>query len=248
MGKDERILCVCGCGRKPVKGEKYAKGYKKKELERLGKPLCACGCGERVKNCGARFISGHNTQLNPPMKNPETVKKNIASRDCKGKEISTCKHPSCSNPVENYTGSKNKTKYCSRKCANSDRCSNMHPEDCKCTSCKSQRGEYFGENSPNWRGGLSFGSYTKTFKETRKIILERDDYKCSLCSRTKEESVNQMDLSVHHIDYNKQNDNLSNLITLCLTCHLKTNSNREYWTCFFREEYSEILSKELVYV
>ncbi len=33
----------------------------------------------------------------------------------------------------------------------------------------------------------------------------------------------------NHIDYNKKNSNLNNLITLCGSCHTKTNTNRNYW-------------------
>lgn len=38
---------------------------------------------------------------------------------------------------------------------------------------------------------------------------------------------------VHHIDYNKLNCNPNNLITLCKSCHMKTNFNREYWLDYF---------------
>jgi hypothetical protein len=36
-------------------------------------------------------------------------------------------------------------------------------------------------------------------------------------------------LPVHHIDYDKKNNDERNLITLCISCHSKTNANREYW-------------------
>lgn len=42
------------------------------------------------------------------------------------------------------------------------------------------------------------------------------------------------DLTVHHIDYDKYNCNEQNLITLCRSCHPKTNFNRDYWKLFFR--------------
>ena len=36
-------------------------------------------------------------------------------------------------------------------------------------------------------------------------------------------------LAVHHIDYDKLNLNPNNLISLCISCHVKTNKDREYW-------------------
>ena len=42
------------------------------------------------------------------------------------------------------------------------------------------------------------------------------------------------ELDIHHIDYNKDNLNPDNLISLCQNCHGKTNYNRKYWIRFFR--------------
>ena len=39
----------------------------------------------------------------------------------------------------------------------------------------------------------------------------------------------------HHIDYNKKNNVLKNLVTLCFNCHSMTNSHRESWLRFFME-------------
>ncbi|NQU99405.1 MAG: HNH endonuclease [Parcubacteria group bacterium] len=44
---------------------------------------------------------------------------------------------------------------------------------------------------------------------------------------------NKEKLSIHHIDYNKQNNNPNNLISLCRKCHVKTNFNRNYWKYYF---------------
>lgn len=40
-------------------------------------------------------------------------------------------------------------------------------------------------------------------------------------------------LVVHHIDYNKQNVDPTNLITLCKHHHMKTNWNRKFWVKLF---------------
>jgi 5-methylcytosine-specific restriction endonuclease McrA len=36
-------------------------------------------------------------------------------------------------------------------------------------------------------------------------------------------------LAIHHIDGNKQNCNPDNLITLCKSCHSRTNHGSTYW-------------------
>ena len=40
---------------------------------------------------------------------------------------------------------------------------------------------------------------------------------------------------VHHIDYDKFNNCVANLITLCRSCHAKTNFNRESWIEYFKQ-------------
>lgn len=85
-----------------------------------------------------------------------------------------------------------------------------------------------GCNASNWKGGKSFEPYPlgwrKTFKEQ---IRYRDGYKCQGCGIPEVECKNK--LHVHHIDYDKQNLDINNLISLCASCHMKTNYNREYW-------------------
>jgi hypothetical protein len=41
--------------------------------------------------------------------------------------------------------------------------------------------------------------------------------------------------AIHHIDYNKDNNNEENLILLCPSCHSKTGTNRKHWKSFFNK-------------
>ena len=90
----------------------------------------------------------------------------------------------------------------------------------------------FGEKNGNWKGGLSFIPYplgwNKTFREQ---IRYRDGYKCQICGVPEIECKTK--LHVHHIDYDKNNLKIENLISLCISCHLKTNGNRNYWQEIF---------------
>lgn len=91
---------------------------------------------------------------------------------------------------------------------------------------------YRGENNREWRGGISKLPYSFDFnKELKELIRKRDSYKCQLCSI--EETLLDVNLSVHHIDYDKQNSDPRNLIALCVGCNVKVNTNREYWTNYF---------------
>lgn len=89
-----------------------------------------------------------------------------------------------------------------------------------------------GENHPCWMGGISFEPYGQEFKPLRNKIRKRDNHTCQLCG---EQNNNDVELSIHHIDYDKKNNNPNNLISLCIACHTKTSFNREYWTKYFND-------------
>jgi hypothetical protein len=79
---------------------------------------------------------------------------------------------------------------------------------------------HFGALAPAWRGGSSFPPYVPEFNDALKEqIRQRDNYHCQICE------VNQISLDakldVHHIDLNKRNNDPSNLIAYCGTCHMK---------------------------
>ncbi len=90
----------------------------------------------------------------------------------------------------------------------------------------------FNKESPNWQGGKSFEIYPKEFKKIKQFILERDNYKCQYPGCTEIHDR----LHIHHIDYNKNNNNPENLITLGTSCHTKTNGKKKrlYWTEFYQ--------------
>jgi 5-methylcytosine-specific restriction endonuclease McrA len=82
-----------------------------------------------------------------------------------------------------------------------------------------------------WKGGISFTPYPVDWTRTlRRSIRERDSYECQMCGAPQEDRA----WDIHHIDYDKENCDPNNLITLCHACHSKTNVNREYWTNYFK--------------
>ena len=91
---------------------------------------------------------------------------------------------------------------------------------------------FSGSNSWSWLGGKSFEIYSISFSnKLRKEVRKRYNYTCPLCKRTEKQLG--YELSIHHIDYNKQNNSDWNLISLCRSCHAKTNHSRIYWIILF---------------
>lgn len=99
-----------------------------------------------------------------------------------------------------------------------------------CLSCRnkrdwrddSYRAQMTGETAPRWAGGLSLSPYGPGWTgELKEGIRERDNHICIICR--------EWGNHVHHINYDKADHRPKNLITLCCSCHIKTNANREYW-------------------
>lgn len=88
-----------------------------------------------------------------------------------------------------------------------------------------------GINNPAYINGKGYRGYSLKFVSIRPKILKRDNYICQKCTQygTKNHNI----LTVHHIDYNKENNIKNNLITLCLRCNIQVNGNRDYWYAYF---------------
>lgn len=90
-----------------------------------------------------------------------------------------------------------------------------------------------GEKHYNWKGGISSEPYPFEFnKELKKEIYKRDEYKCQLCQKPFGKGNGKF--AVHHINYCKTDISYHNLITLCHSCHSKTNGDREFYNCILK--------------
>jgi len=95
----------------------------------------------------------------------------------------------------------------------------------------------FGIEAPGYIHGNGYAPYPIEFNcELKESIRQRDNYTCQNCGMTEEEHLIVIGrvLDIHHIDYDKQNCNENNLITLCQQCNLRANSNRDYWQKFYK--------------
>ena len=102
------------------------------------------------------------------------------------------------------------------------------------------------DKNPNWKGGLTFQKYGYAFNVSLKNkIRKRDKYKCQICGTSELDCIRK--LSIHHIDYDKKNNDLINLLATCNTCNARVNFNRNYWKIMLqkkmieREIYKEIV-------
>lgn len=92
-----------------------------------------------------------------------------------------------------------------------------------------------GSNSHLWKGGIAYEPYPFEWQDDiKESIRKRDGFICKMCGVHRDEIKEKYgNLDIHHIDYNKDNLNPENLMTLCRSCHIKTNHNREYWLNYF---------------
>ena len=66
------------------------------------------------------------------------------------------------------------------------------------------------------------GSYGPEWtQELRDAVISRDDHRCRRCGR------GDCMLQVHHVDMDRTNNDLTNLLTLCAACHLGLHGRRE---------------------
>ena len=97
----------------------------------------------------------------------------------------------------------------------------------RCKKCANK-----GKLNPCYVHGKNHEPYAIEFNdELRLKIRKRDNYKCQICDMTEEEHIIVLGkvLTVHHIDYNKENSDERNLITLCSQCNRRVNFNRSFW-------------------
>jgi len=199
-----------------TKGERNHKW--KHELHTSEKALCACGCGQLrnkydVKGRERKYIRGHSKGgYFEEGFNPWNKEKKMPGWAIKrGKEAAGYK--------DGRTLVVNHCIDCGEEVSYSS---------VRCVKCAHKM-----ELNSSWLGGKSFEPYGNKFNdELKEKIRKRDNYTCQECGYAQEELGYA--LSVHHIDYNKKNSILDNLVSLCKSCHQKTNFNREDWINYFQ--------------
>lgn len=92
------------------------------------------------------------------------------------------------------------------------------------------KGKFIKENSPVWKGGVSYSRVeraTHEYIKWRNSVYSRDEYRCQCCGE-RNGSGHAVTLCAHHIKNWKDNPDdrydVSNGITLCEKCHNKFHS------------------------
>ncbi|MFW6015730.1 MAG: HNH endonuclease [bacterium] len=105
-------------------------------------------------------------------------------------------------------------------------------------SHKGHKGFYEGELNP----GYIDGSYIE-YQENKEKVIERANGKCEICNSKNDR------MEFHHIDEDRNNNSLDNLMYLCVSCHKKEyyNSGRnKKWDKGYPVYESEIVEIEFV--
>jgi len=109
----------------------------------------------------------------------------------------------------------------------------QHPSIMKISQANS------GENNPMFKDWISLEPYSRAFHNNfKERIRNRDKNKCMICNI--KEIILGYQLNIHHIDYDKKNTTKENCVSLCKSCHTRTNHNRKHWKNFFCSLLSEI--------
>lgn len=208
-----------GISRTKVEKEKISNTRKQrikegkiKISEETRKKISKANKGKKKHSEEFKKKQSEKMKKNNPMKNSETIKKHIETCRINGVYDRLSKRFKTNNPTKN-------------------------PETIKKIIDANS-----GEKAHNWQGGKSFEPYSPEFnKQLKEKMRKRDNYRCQQCFRHQDEltkntktGLKPCKLHIHHIDYNKQNNNPENLVSLCSSCHAQTGFNRNDWTKYFQ--------------
>ena len=214
------------------------------------KYFCQCGCREEVKS-GNKFVNGHQRR---GQKHSEEAKRKIAFAKS-GKDHSGENNPHFGKKHSEETKTKISIAKSGENCSLETRrkisivnTGKIRSEETKAKISSANSGENcsletrrkisiakIGENNPNWQGGITNEPYGPgNDEQVKEKIRIRDNHTCQECGVIWDGIEKKF--HPHHIDYDKNNHVSWNRITLCPSCHSKTNTNREYWMNHFYEK------------
>ena len=171
---------------------------------------------ENKCSCGKKFISFKSANKKYCSLKCSGIYK-IKVSYWKGKKMSENMRKNLSKAQEKSW--KDGKRYLSKKCLN---CGSFKSKthDCKEIAKKISISNS-GNRHWNWQGGITSSGYPVGWNiHLKKTIRKRDNWQCQKCG-TKNKKLN-----VHHIDHNKKNLSLNNLITWCTSCHMKHHNGQ----------------------
>lgn len=231
---------------------------------------CECSCGQptniikrtdkrfkgQIKGEYSRFIRGHNTRINNPMNNPDSIEKikQKTIERCKDREYSNKHKKACKDYYKTHQHHiKGKPKSIIQKLKMSIARTKWYKNNPEKAILQEKKRMQTHKNNPeiqinitkkssafqqgielkDWKRFISKEPYSQNWnKRFKREIRKRDNQICMLCGIHREK-LNEAFI-VHHINYNKKMSIPQNCISLCRKCHIKTNFDREIWIKFFQ--------------
>lgn len=208
----------------PFQKNKCKQCYKDEHTQKYSKEYTC-------QNCGKVFVSDHESANRKPK---------FCSRACAGFKKGNAtwnvgiavKYDNCIVCGNPKTTNREKDFDTCQTCSNKQRALNTVYYACpRCGKPKNGRGRsdrVFCNSCAAIYRHKSLGHVIKPYyigftASLKTSIKNHYNNACAICSK------GETTLAVHHIDYNKNNQDPQNLLPLCGSCHGKTNANREYW-------------------
>lgn len=218
--------------------------------------LCECGCGQETniyRGKRSRFLPGHNLNINPitdetrhklskasmgnqyakGYRHTDEAKQKIrvAATGRKHTIESRIKMSKAQKGNKGFLGhthtDETKQKIREAMMGNTRNVGRVMSAETKQKISNAQK----GDKGNNWLGGISFEPYCPKFNDRfKEEIREQFNNECFLCGKS--ESDCDRKLSVHHVTYDKSclcGDSACKFVPLCVSCHAKTNYNRDQW-------------------
>ena len=255
--------CLCGCGEEVSLGKKFVRGHNRRGRKCSGETKVKMSIAKIGKHCSEETkikISAANTgkihseeakakmsivgkgrkhseeakakmsaaQTGKVLSEEHKAKISIASLGRKHSEETKRKISIGNSGGNNYNFGKN---HSGKNSPNFGKIGKYHhSEEAKAKISAS----HSGEKCHLWQGGITNEPYGPgNDEQVKEKIRIRDNFTCQKCGELWIEGKEKF--IAHHIDYDKKHHVPWNRITLCRSCHSKTNLNRDYWMRHFYE-------------
>lgn len=187
---------------------------------------CACGCGKEIPPYNRAFHRRYYAFGHSPASKEQRYKAPLGkpfSQEHKDK-ISLALKSKPKSPEHIRHAVESKIASGVYKGVNNPFYGKKHTPESRAKMSLKSKGRIQDKN-PNWRGGAKQLPYHPNFTNGfKKLIRQRDGNKCQRCGKTRKREGKE--LSVHHIDHDKMNNDPSNLVTVCGRCNTYFSAHR----------------------
>jgi len=247
-------LCKCGCGEEVGKQD-FIFGHKDIWRRNWNQP-CSCGCGE-ITQPGCTFIANHQARVVTAEeykargeKTSRTKQANPLSEEAR--RLNSERNIGEKNPMWGKTRSEETRKKAGESIKKKWADPEHHAKQAAAIRAVTSNPEWqanvrrrSGESHPGYKGGVSkLNRGSGWGPGAKRRVKIRDNYTCIGCN--KKESELDYPLNIHHIDYDRYNHKLSNLVSLCRNCHARVNGDKENCKLFFLQYIEDLYNDTII--